>query len=949
MVDARKRSNEERARLEDEAAASIDPKRARDPRSLAPLAGVSIDATRYVRARDYFDMELRHSSGQQLDCKIEMVLRDDAPDRGDGGDVLFCEVSDTGRWLLFPPVRQDLVSARNDDSSGEIVVMIRGLQSNGQEWHELLSLHANEDEAGPEWVHMLGLEPAPPKISRAPSFLTPPARPGASHATPKKASSSSLKSGSPSLKDVEVPIGEVAGSESRTWDGNATHISTDVESEVSLPRQSGTVHRKPLPSKVGRDRAYNMPNSPLRELFSSIDSALNDGAASPSAASLPGLKRAKAKKYKSSPVSPPLSDVSSSSYTDHPAPLRPIHSRTQPEVTWMSNDSTSSHKKDFSVWLPSSTLPSDESESESEEEKIVYKAYNPPHTPTRPSVHRKTSSVPSSDLPAIPRLRESSRMSPPQRDEETHNPSSAPAKLQKRPKGSNEPGRRSAPESPAPPQKKRFSIPSLTPNFLKRNRRSSSPLKHQYEPSVVSDSSSYSISSDDEDFDDSLTSESSDEEHDIIDLKAPMFNPAEVFSKATPPDSVASLPENTLAPSQSASQSPYTPYRTIPQPAGGASRTVASIFGWSDRGAWESLHPEECSVIVTGGLIEAFEMNTSPPTSSGDTEWTSPSTRGFKPIVAFELTPLVPLRRGTALDISIRSPPTVNSLIRTSNNVMFRSRNAEECESLYSLINHARINNPTYVALQNARGPFNESTWAAAMERRNSGQKPKSSWFPTRKSSTYRSKASRPRSINTDSSVGTNNSAFSALRRFSGSSNIFNIGKSTITSRQGSHSATSDSLSSGSSSTPLAFDLSQGTPLGITNAKIRLHYRETATKWRDMGSARLTIMIPPRPNPNVPASPRTTGLEKRILVQGKTHGETLLDVTLGESCFERVARTGIAVSVWEDNMGPNGELGHVAASGGVGSSRARTFMIQLKSVSAMVSTGRDGFVCSVIC
>lgn len=108
-------------------------------------------------------------------------------------------------------------------------------------------------------------------------------------------------------------------------------------------------------------------------------------------------------------------------------------------------------------------------------------------------------------------------------------------------------------------------------------------------------------------------------------------------------------------------------------------------------------------------------------------------------------------------------------------------------------------------------------------------------------------------------------------------------------------------------------------------------------------------MIPPRPNPNVPASPRTTGLEKRILVQGKTHGETLLDVTLGESCFERVARTGIAVSVWEDNMGPNGELGHVAASGGVGSSRARTFMIQLKSVSAMVSTGRDGFVCSVIC
>ena len=104
-----------------------------------------------------------------------------------------------------------------------------------------------------------------------------------------------------------------------------------------------------------------------------------------------------------------------------------------------------------------------------------------------------------------------------------------------------------------------------------------------------------------------------------------------------------------------------------------------------------------------------------------------------------------------------------------------------------------------------------------------------------------------------------------------------------------------------------------------------------------MGSARLTIMLPPRPFPNVPANPRTTGLEKRILVQGKTHGETLLDVTLGESCFERVARTGIAVSVWEDNMGPNGEVGHVAAVGGVGSSRARTYMIQMKSVSKFLS------------
>ncbi|KAK5003795.1 hypothetical protein LTR16_006792 [Cryomyces antarcticus] len=72
-------------------------------------------------------------------------------------------------------------------------------------------------------------------------------------------------------------------------------------------------------------------------------------------------------------------------------------------------------------------------------------------------------------------------------------------------------------------------------------------------------------------------------------------------------------------------------------------------------------------------------------------------------------------------------------------------------------------------------------------------------------------------------------------------------------------------------------------------------------------------------------------MERRILINGKTKGELLLDVTLGESCFERVARTGIAVSVWEEATGPNGEVGQVGAVGGVSSARARVYMIQMKS------------------
>jgi hypothetical protein len=106
-----------------------------------------------------------------------------------------------------------------------------------------------------------------------------------------------------------------------------------------------------------------------------------------------------------------------------------------------------------------------------------------------------------------------------------------------------------------------------------------------------------------------------------------------------------------------------------------------------------------------------------------------------------------------------------------------------------------------------------------------------------------------------------------------------------------------------------------------------------------MGGARLTIMLP-SPHPSAPGSPnplqRSPGTrdhtqEKRILVSGKKDGTTLLDVTLSETCFERVARSGIAVSVWEDNVDELGQVGQVARTGGVNGARARVFMIQMKS------------------
>ena len=66
--------------------------------------------------------------------------------------------------------------------------------------------------------------------------------------------------------------------------------------------------------------------------------------------------------------------------------------------------------------------------------------------------------------------------------------------------------------------------------------------------------------------------------------------------------------------------------------------------------------------------------------------------------------------------------------------------------------------------------------------------------------------------------------------------------------------------------------------------------------------------------------------EKRILINGKTAGEVLLDVCLGESSFERIARTGIAVSVWEEHNG-----GGIKRTGGVAPGFFKIYMIQMKS------------------
>lgn len=989
VIDARNRSNEERARLEDEAASNIDATRARDPRTLAPLTGVTIDRTRRVRARDHFNLALQHSSGQRMDCQAELLLRDDSKGVGTAGDFLICEIDSTGRWLLFPPVHFSRVSARNGDLKGEIVVMIRGIAGNGLEWQELLSLKSDDEQAGFEWVQMLGLIPVPPNITRSQSFLSRHAR-SSSEKSPSAlelpaAPSSSGKSRTPSPREIEVPIGEQSNHASKTWTDRLVDLAATISPVSSSPNDRAKLQRKSLsspPSTPSKSPHNNIDEvNDLRSLPSQArdrheqspdrmqtSGSLNEAFETSASTSPSSLRRTKAKRVLRNSNGSPTS----------PRTIKPLGAMAsvQPATASVENAAMSTASS------PSPANSRSESPETGPDNSLNSRkpTANQQNDSSRPDHHRSRSSVPSMELPTIPKVRRDSLLITPisEPDEEInweisaeHIPSPSPTKLiKKRPTLKTKSEESSSSQVPSPDSSglidlKVFKTPILdtkTPRNTKR--RSSSPLKHEYEPSTASETSSDSDASTVERNEvTSISDSSEDEELEDGDAPTPLL-PLGIIprsSKLSPQGSIYSLPNETLSPSQSASQAPY---KTVPSQPTKASKTIASIFSWSDAGSWDSLHPDECSIVVTPGLIEAYTMSaahskkaplTSPTlvadvdTFSDDSSNLADSNEASQhehPLVALELTPLVPLRRGTALDISIRSPPTANSLITTGSNIMFRSRNPGECEALYALINQSRINNPTYVALQNARGPFAAGgSFSPSIDRRGSTRASSSragSWFGgLGRSSSYRaSTAPTPSIAPSESSIGSMASAFSALKRFGkGSGGMFNIARSTISSRNGSRTNsiyTSSENSSGSgASSPLPPSNGDGmgktAPIGLSNAKIRLYIRETASRWRDMGSARLTIMPPTKPPMLVPENGRLSigRNEKRIVVNGKTKGEVLLDVQLGESYFERVARTGIALSVWEEVVGPNGEIGVVGAVGGVGGGKARVYMIQV--------------------
>ncbi|CAJ2508155.1 Uu.00g093410.m01.CDS01 [Anthostomella pinea] len=162
---ARRRNKEENARVTDDDAKNTDTSRVRDLKTMAARDNVRIDRFRQVYAKDSFSLDLRHSNGQRLECQVELVYRDNQLFKSDPGDLLIRETGSEGRsWLLFASITGAHLSARKGDDSFQLVVMIRGYKD---EWFELVTLTADDEEQVLDWLDILGSNPVPPAVKDA--------------------------------------------------------------------------------------------------------------------------------------------------------------------------------------------------------------------------------------------------------------------------------------------------------------------------------------------------------------------------------------------------------------------------------------------------------------------------------------------------------------------------------------------------------------------------------------------------------------------------------------------------------------------------------------------------------------------------------------------------------------------------------------------------------------
>jgi hypothetical protein len=970
---ARKRTQEEQGRLEDEAACNIDVTKARDLRTMAVLTGIAVDKSRKVKAKDCFAMTLYHTSGQRVDCRIEVILRDNQSSLDTGGDVLFCEVDDTGKWLLFPPVDTSTISARKGDKPEDLVVMVKG--TGRQAWHEMLELRADDTETATDWMTMLGSNPLPPKLVRSLSFLArEETEKYASETVAKPLSAEALKAINGS--DIEVPFGEP--SLVATMGGKKRQVSPQrpnvKKAKLNL---GGGLHKSTQQNWLSPTSSRVPPRKPVGSgSVVSSDKSITSG---------------RSTMYSDSSYTPTMSSTSVVPNFQN--------SGQRPETTPRKLGRTDDMSRE---WITSPELREAEA-AKGRGDESPKRPRSHEASPQRPNYKRELSSAPSKDLPTIPRVRvpsgqktstaitnpttdqwasmsgvgkehkalasrdgrerRASRTSPivphtedvPPPPAHSKRPTSMPAAAMK-------------PQSPA--HKETQALQPLSDNLLapqsveqsrqqtdkKAKRRSSSPLKHEYAPSVASSDDS-----------DGSESDASDYLSEDEDTPTPLVSAAHIRrpSRGLPPSAfrqVSSSKAATLAPSDSASQAPY---RSVPSVSASDKRkAIAMVCTWSDVDMWVPVNPsgEICSVVVSPGLVEVFEMSETQSKALGSSSSPASSRENsltLQPLVGFELTINVMMHGGTSLDITLRSPPTPNSRIKSAGStVLFRSSSMAEKQLLYNLLNHARMNNPTMLALMAARAKRERThppavSFAVDEPARHSraGSFGIFSFGRGSKGSSYRaSSADAPPSISGETTESTGSTSRSLLKRLQAGS-AFALNRSSV-HRKTSGTVTSSSLSGSSTpvhsqsgvipangpSVPTTSNAAVEGAGMVNNMKVRLHIRErnlaNNAKWVDLGAVRLSILpastkrsvsatgaeqSPPESGSNTPTRPISMSgtprmpsatqrlvdpaRSKRIVIVGTDNMKaqrTFLDAVLPEAAFARVMRIGIAINVWKE-------------------------------------------------
>ncbi|KAA8898778.1 hypothetical protein FN846DRAFT_961913 [Sphaerosporella brunnea] len=910
---ARRKISEEKARIEDEAAAALDPSKARDIHTMLLRKDVCLDQNRRVKARDAFAMRLFHSSDEVIERNIELILRDPAPRaRYSEAEVLFVELGEnTARWLLFPPVPVSCVSARTGDAAGEIVVMVRGVDAEAQAWREIMAL-ASSTAAGFEWVQMLGLIPIPPEgpftdealepavletvieesvVSRNYPPVTLPTRKRKSRYSPREPALG-RKANAPGTQS-EVPVESVPEAE-EVVEPQQPRI---VFPPAWLPPEFSVALMDPPLSLRLVGGEFVLPQIKLRT-EPPESSSLSSGMRTPSLHTLSDSGRATS----------PSPSVKSASSIQRSRNASKRHSRKK--STCEAKDSG----EEYSEKLLSRTrsIHLDEEEKPAARRSAGSLMDNIPDL--SPSGAQKGSELDSDAPPPVPPHRTPTNAS---------RSSSKPAPIIK-------PGR----------------------GFGGR-RRTSSPLKHEYDPSSPSNSETehreqhssdedYTSSSPSEDESDdavSLCSEEEDGEYPppmlTIPRRASRLSLARQPSPSTPVSSLtrhhspnpgpsSAAIEHVNADTQRRSGTPPQPQQPPPPVPQIGAKFKVFIFAWATN-QWDKMSPGECMIIVTPGHIEAFTLPSSAP-SSPTSKTSPPNSNSSTPnqsLFDFDLSAVLQVRRGTAVDISIRTP---QSCKLAGASIMLRSRSPNECEMLFNTINSHRILPPglqlppsttaSTLTLPSEMGTSDASTTVVGSIKRGFG-----SWA---RSKTYRAGGA---SVSTPSLVSTPSEA--SVNSLSSAFSRFRAGKIFRGSPMGSLASSSSSMGDSSRG---------GTPIGLPNVpgvdnnvvtmspmKIRLYRRDHPSKWRDLGNARLNVF---KPMEGARPGKGPSEDDKRIVITNKKGDTVLLDVVLGESAFERVARTGIAVSVLTGEGEEDG-TGKPSQSGGIGA-KSTVYMMQMK-------------------